>query len=77
MRTPVQDCNFASLQLLQAIAGADHNISLISIVEARVVSLLKGKNAAVQTLPGQAHVPSIVSVHLSNLAVANVIKEWI
>lgn len=27
---------------LQAVAGADHSISLISIVEARVVSLFKG-----------------------------------
>ena len=27
---------------LQAVAGADHNISVISIVEARVIGLLKG-----------------------------------
>ena len=27
---------------MQAVGGADHNISLISIVEARVVSLFKG-----------------------------------
>lgn len=28
---------------LQAVAGADHNISVISIVEARVFALLKGE----------------------------------
>lgn len=31
-----------TFSVLQAVAGADHNISLISIVEARVVSLFKG-----------------------------------
>ena len=28
---------------LQAVAGADHNISVISIVEARVIALLQGE----------------------------------
>ena len=27
---------------MQAVAGADHNISVISIVEARVIALLQG-----------------------------------
>ena len=35
------DCAL-STSMMQAVAGADHNISLISIVEARVVSLFKG-----------------------------------
>lgn len=38
---PTQYCPH-STSVLQAVAGADHNISLISIVEARVVSLFKG-----------------------------------
>ena len=34
---------YVSAVSLQAVAGADHNISIISIVEAQVVGLLKGE----------------------------------
>ena len=46
--------------VLQAVAGADNNISLISIVEARVVSLLKGGTHSRESCThGHAHLQAL------------------
>lgn len=57
---------------LLAVAGADHNISLISIVEARVVSLFKGHSKTVIDLAAPSDCPGL----LVSLSIDGNIRLW-
>ncbi|KAL3149455.1 hypothetical protein ABBQ32_002243 [Trebouxia sp. C0010 RCD-2024] len=57
---------------LLAVAGADHSISLISIVEARVVSLFKGHSKAVIDLTAPSDCPGM----LVSLSMDGNIRLW-
>ena len=61
------------MQWLQAVAGNDHNISLISIVEARVVSLLKGKRQGTHGLTGAG---TLMHAHISRQDKSSLCLRW-